>query len=135
MTGVGMILGTAAYMSPEQARGKTVDKRADIWAFGAVLFEMLTGQRAFAGEDLTDTLAAVVKLEPEVGRRRRGRARESASGDARVPPEGSAAAGAGTSATCAWRSRARSRRLRHRATQASVRRRHGEESRSSVPPR
>jgi serine/threonine protein kinase len=65
MTQAGMILGTAAYMSPEQARGKTVDKRADIWAFGAVLFEMLTGTRAFPGEDLTDTLAAVVKLEPK----------------------------------------------------------------------
>ena len=65
MTQAGMILGTAAYMSPEQARGKTVDKRADIWAFGAVLFEMLTGQRAFPGEDLTDTLAAVVKLDPK----------------------------------------------------------------------
>ena len=65
MTQAGMILGTAAYMSPEQARGKTVDKRADIWAFGAVLFEMLTGNRAFPGEDLTDTLAAVVKLEPK----------------------------------------------------------------------
>jgi Tol biopolymer transport system component len=64
MTGVGMILGTAAYMSPEQARGKTVDKRTDIWAFGAVLFEMLTGQRAFPGEDVTDTLAAVVRAEP-----------------------------------------------------------------------
>src|SRR3989442_3047145 len=65
MTGVGMILGTAAYMAPEQARGKTVDTRADIWAFGAVLFEMLTGQRAFPGEDITDTLAAVVKLDPK----------------------------------------------------------------------
>ncbi len=65
MTGVGVILGTAAYMAPEQARGKAVDKRADIWAFGAVLFEMLTGKRAFPGEDLTDTLAAVVKLEPK----------------------------------------------------------------------
>jgi eukaryotic-like serine/threonine-protein kinase len=64
MTGAGMILGTAAYMSPEQARGKAVDKRADIWAFGAVLFEMLTGKRAFPGEDLTDTLAAVAKLDP-----------------------------------------------------------------------
>jgi len=65
MTQAGMLLGTAAYMSPEQARGKTVDKRADIWAFGCVLFEMLTRQRAFPGEDLTDTLAAVVKLDPK----------------------------------------------------------------------
>jgi len=65
MTGAGIILGTAAYMAPEQARGKVVDKRADIWAFGAVLFEMLTGKRAFPGEDLTDTLAAVVKLDPK----------------------------------------------------------------------
>ena len=64
-TQAGMILGTATYMSPEQARGKTVDKRADIWAFGTVLFEMLTGQRAFPGEDLTDTLAAVLKLDPK----------------------------------------------------------------------
>src|SRR5579864_7668992 len=61
MTQAAMILGTAAYMSPEQARGRTVDKRSDIWAFGAVLFEMLTGQRAFPGEDLTDIIAAVVK--------------------------------------------------------------------------
>ena len=60
-----MILGTAAYMAPEQARGKVVDRRADIWAFGAVLFEMLTGKRAFPGEDITDTLAAVVRAEPE----------------------------------------------------------------------
>jgi serine/threonine protein kinase len=64
MTQAGMILGTAAYMSPEQARGKTVDARADIWAFGAVLFEMLTGQRAFPGEDVANTLGAVVKLDP-----------------------------------------------------------------------
>ncbi len=56
----GVILGTAAYMSPEQARGKAVDKRADIWAFGCVLFEMLTGRSAFARETVTDTLAAVV---------------------------------------------------------------------------
>ena len=65
MTQAGMILGTAAYMSPEQARGRAVDKRADIWAFGAVLFEMLTGTRAFAGDDITDTLAAVVSAEPD----------------------------------------------------------------------
>ena len=64
MTGAGMILGTAAYMSPEQARGKTVDKRADIWAFGVVVFEMLTGQRLFTGETISDTLASVLKTEP-----------------------------------------------------------------------
>ena len=64
MTGVGVILGTAAYMAPEQAKGRPVDRRADIWAFGAVLFEMLTGQRAFRGEDVSDTLANVLKTDP-----------------------------------------------------------------------
>jgi len=64
MTGAGMILGTAAYMSPEQARGRVVDRRADIWAFGAVLFEMLTGARAFPGEDVAETLANVINKEP-----------------------------------------------------------------------
>ena len=57
----GMIVGTAAYMSPEQAKGKTVDKRADIWAFGVVLYEMLSGKRAFKGEDVSETLASVLK--------------------------------------------------------------------------
>jgi predicted Ser/Thr protein kinase len=65
-THVGIILGTAAYMSPEQARGKTVDKRTDIWAFGVVLYEMLTGKRLFKGEDLTETLASVIKEEPNL---------------------------------------------------------------------
>ena len=60
-----MILGTAAYMAPEQAKGKPVDKRADIWAFGAVLFEMLTGTRAFGGADVADTLAAVLRADPD----------------------------------------------------------------------
>jgi eukaryotic-like serine/threonine-protein kinase len=64
-TGVGVILGTAPYMSPEQARGKPVDKRADIGAFGCVLYEMLTGRRAFEGEDVSDTLAAVLRGEPD----------------------------------------------------------------------
>jgi serine/threonine protein kinase/Tol biopolymer transport system component len=64
VTGVGMILGTAAYMSPEQARGKAVDSRADIWAFGVVLFEMLTGRRLFDGETTSDVLAGVLKEEP-----------------------------------------------------------------------
>jgi serine/threonine-protein kinase len=64
-TAAGLILGTAAYMSPEQARGKAVDKRADIWAFGVVLFEMLAGKRLFAGETVSDVLASVLKTEPD----------------------------------------------------------------------
>jgi len=64
MTSVGVILGTAAYMAPEQAKGHEADKRCDIWAFGCVLYEMLTGIRAFDGEDRTDVLGAVVRLEP-----------------------------------------------------------------------
>ena len=64
-TQMGVIMGTAAYMSPEQGRGKTVDKRADIWAFGVVLYEMLTGRRAFEGEDVSLTLSAVLQREPE----------------------------------------------------------------------
>ena len=64
-TRVGVILGTAAYMSPEQARGKSVDKRSDIFAFGSVLYEMLTGKKAFPGEGVSDVLASVIKLEPD----------------------------------------------------------------------
>jgi len=64
-TQVGMIVGTVAYMSPEQAHGRSVDKRTDVWAFGAVLFEMLTGTRAFKGDDLTDTIAAVIRGDPD----------------------------------------------------------------------
>ena len=66
-TQLGMILGTAAYMAPEQAKGKAVDKRADIWAFGVVLYEMLTARRAFAGDDVSTTLAAVLMKDPEWG--------------------------------------------------------------------
>lgn len=65
LTGAGVILGTAAYMAPEQAKGKPLDRRADMWAFGASLYEMLTAQRAFKGEDSTDTIAAVVSREPD----------------------------------------------------------------------
>jgi serine/threonine protein kinase len=65
MTAAGIILGTASYMSPEQARGQVVDKRSDNWAFGSVLFEMLSGKRAFAGETVTDILGAIVHKQPE----------------------------------------------------------------------
>jgi len=65
MTQPGVILGTAAYMSPEQAKGKKVDKRADIWAFGCILFECLTGNRAFEGETTSETIASILKGEPE----------------------------------------------------------------------
>ena len=65
-TAMGVLLGTAAYMAPEQAKGKPVDKRVDIWAFGVVLYEMLTGRRAFDGHDVTDVLAAVIKDSPSL---------------------------------------------------------------------
>jgi serine/threonine-protein kinase len=72
-TKVGIVLGTAAYMSPEQARGKPVDKRADIWAFAVVLYEMITGERLFRGEDAVEILAAVVHGKPDLN-------------SARIPP-------------------------------------------------
>ncbi len=65
-TQAGIILGTAAYMSPEQAKGKSVDRRTDIWAFGCVVYEMLTGKQAFTGETVTDTLAAVIMKDPDL---------------------------------------------------------------------
>ncbi len=65
-TRMGMVIGTASYMSPEQARGKPVDQRSDVWAFGAVLYEMLTGGKAFPGDDVSDTLATVLKSEPDL---------------------------------------------------------------------
>jgi serine/threonine-protein kinase len=64
MTGVGVILGTAAYMAPEQAKGRAADKRSDVWAYGCVLYEMLVGRRAFEGDDVSDTLAAILRGEP-----------------------------------------------------------------------
>ena len=66
-TQVGMLLGTAAYMSPEQAKGQTADKRSDVWAFGCVLFEMLSGTRTFQGDDVSETLAGVLKSDPAWG--------------------------------------------------------------------
>ena len=68
MTGVGTLLGTAAYMAPEQAKGRAADKRSDVWAFGCVLYEMLSGRRAFEGDDIADTLANVLKVEPDWSR-------------------------------------------------------------------
>jgi eukaryotic-like serine/threonine-protein kinase len=67
LTQMGIVLGTAAYMSPEQAKGRPVDKRADIWAFGAVLYEMLAGQRAFQGDDVSDLLVAVLSKDVDLG--------------------------------------------------------------------
>ncbi len=66
MTQAGMILGTAAYMSPEQAKGRPADKRTDVWSFGCLLYEMLTGKRAFPGDDVMETLAAVVRADPDL---------------------------------------------------------------------
>ena len=68
MTEAGVLLGTAAYMSPEQAKGREADTRSDVWAFGALLYEMLTGTRAFGGDDTTDTIANVLKSEPDWSR-------------------------------------------------------------------
>ena len=110
MTQAGMILGTAAYMSPEQARGKTADKRADIWAFGAVLFEMLTGRRAFEDEDVSMTLSKVLQREPDFDALPPSvplHASVRRSACACVRTRSSAWV---TSATCVWRWRARSRR-------------------------
>ena len=114
MTAQGMILGTAAYMAPEQARGRVADRRADIWAFGAVLFEMLTGRRAFPGEDITDTLAAVVRAEPDVGSAPSRPFAHARRVPATMPRRKTRSSASGTSATCAWRSKARSRSPRRR---------------------
>jgi serine/threonine-protein kinase len=65
VTGVGMILGTAAYLSPEQAKGRPADRRSDVWAFGCVLFEMITGRRAFSGDDFSEVVANILKTEPD----------------------------------------------------------------------
>jgi len=117
-TQMGMILGTAAYMAPEQAKGKAVDKRADVWAFGCLFYEMLTGRRPFDGEDVTDTIAAVMRGEPDwsalppglspvverylrrclekpAERPRAGHRRHAARAGRRVRPPDGAAGGAG----------------------------------------
>jgi eukaryotic-like serine/threonine-protein kinase len=73
LTQIGVVLGTAAYMAPEQAKGKPVDRRVDVWAFGCVFYEMLTGSRPFAGEEVTDVIAAIMRDEPDWSRLPRGR--------------------------------------------------------------
>ena len=127
-TQAGVLLGTAAYMSPEQAKGKQVDRRADIWAFGCVLYEMLTGKKAFRGETVTDTLAAVIRGEPDWSQLPAGtpmrvrvllrrclqkdlRQRLQAIGDARISleevlsgePEGAPSVAAGARSAKQWR--------------------------------
>ena len=97
-TQMGMILGTAAYMSPEQARGKPVDKRADIWAFGVVLYELLTGHGPFGDEDIAGTLAAVFHKEPDLTRSQR-RCGACCSGAWRKIPKNASATSA-TPGTC-----------------------------------
>ena len=92
MTGVGVILGTAAYMSAEQAKGRPADKRSDIWAFGCVLYEMLTGQRAFEGEDVSDTLASSAEERARLECTAGGRRATCSHVGAAVFSEGSAAA-------------------------------------------
>ena len=84
----GIILGTAAYMSPEQARGQAVDKRTDIWAFGCVLYEMLTGRIAFAGETVSDTIAAILEREPDWSRAACINAGDHSSPASTLSPEG-----------------------------------------------
>ena len=102
-TALGMIMGTAAYMAPEQAKGKTVDRRADIWAFGVVLYEMLTGRAAFAGDTVTDIIAAVVTREPDWTACRPPHRRRS-GGCWRAVSRGIRSAACATSATSGWKS-------------------------------
>ena len=93
MTGVGVILGTAAYMAPEQAKGRPADKRSDIWAFGCVLYEMLTGKRPFDGDDVSDTLANVLKTEPGLVGAPLGDSTCDSDSSSELSHQGSAAAG------------------------------------------
>ena len=109
-TAAGVILGTAAYMSPEQARGKSVDKRADIWSFGALLYELLAGRPLFAGETVSDMLAAVLTREPDWSALPARHAAVGATPAASAASSATRSAGCATSARRASRSRRRARR-------------------------
>ena len=107
-----MILGTAAYMAPEQARGATVDKRADVWAFGVVLWEMLTGRRPFEGATVSDTLAAVLTRDPDWTTLPADAPSRDAAVPAPLPGEGSQAAAGGCGGCAAGDRRGAGRRRR-----------------------
>ena len=113
----GVILGTAAYMSPEQARGRPVDKRADIWAFGAVLYEMLTGQQAFAGEDVAATLTQVLTQDPDWTRLPAGTPVPIRRLLATMPGKRSQRVGSIRRPPLGWRSTTRSHRRPQRCSQ------------------
>jgi Protein kinase domain len=95
MTQAGVILGTAAYMSPEQAKGRAADRRSDIWAFGCVVYEMLTGARAFEGDGVSDTMAAVLRSEPDWSRLPAGLPPAVRVAPETMPREGSSSAVSG----------------------------------------
>jgi serine/threonine-protein kinase len=112
-TETGMIIGTPAYMSPEQSRGRKVDKETDIWAFGCVVYELLTGKSPFGRETATDTVAAILKEEPEWDKLPPHDTRECAPPAATVPGKGGALPAAGYW-RCADRVRRHARRTRDR---------------------
>ena len=122
----GDIVGTPEFMSPEQARGKETDRRTDIWAFGCVLFEMLTGKRAFAGETVPDVLLAILDREPGLGRPARAHAAARPGAARAAASKRTRATACATPATRASRSRPRSAELSGRAPCAHVARRRPE---------
>ncbi len=100
VTGQSVLMGTAAYMAPEQARGKPADKRADIWAFGVVLYEMLTGSRAFVGDTVTEVAGAVIHKELDLSALPHWHARRRASAASSLPSKGPDDNGFATWVTC-----------------------------------